>query len=555
MEGKGEPSANFTARGQGGQIIRFRAIEAELWKAFADDPSRFRERALELSSWPTDWAAPVLLGFLVELTEPSDSPRRFGSVVVRYWFPFPKRSNGFGPADAMAQAAIEALEACYARSPEGLWIERLALGNFDGRQLERILELWGNRFVVAAVLAAHPDGRVRESAVRYLAAREDGLALPILLVRSTDWATEVHRIARASIPDAISNASEADLLAGIRVAKRYSERERWSEKEARRLARAALHRIPTPTLIRRLSGAEQAWLEPYVDLSDARNYAWAIGASNAVVRLRTFKSQLNGEESVSLDLLEKMRRDPAPNIRQLAIETARKDLPRLLPVVEACLLDRNYMVRRAAQLAVRETVDLRDYYERRFDRPAAILGLADIGVREAIPKIRERLADPTPAVRRAAIDALQFLDDRGSIDLLKGLLFDSSPSVVRMAMRALEHLGATLDPKTVWTLLSDPERSLGIHRTAIYGLRLISRADGLIILLRGMAREDLQPVVLKPLWIWAHWARSRIATISPSPQKFREMEVAYNEVRANLSDELRQELDEAFTRLRSKVCP
>jgi HEAT repeat protein len=74
-----------------------------------------------------------------------------------------------------------------------------------------LLQRAGDRTVVAAGLSMHPNGYIREQAVRALAAAEDDRAFPWLVLRCGDWVGEVRGPALSAV-EAWIDPSRAELL-------------------------------------------------------------------------------------------------------------------------------------------------------------------------------------------------------------------------------------------------------------------------------------------------------------------------------------------------------
>ena len=80
--------------------------------------------------------------------------------------------------------------------------------------VERIVAAAADPAAAAAMLSMHPSGQVRERAVRILAASEDEISLPILLVRTADWVYQV----RAAAERAVEARRTPEALPSFRLA-------------------------------------------------------------------------------------------------------------------------------------------------------------------------------------------------------------------------------------------------------------------------------------------------------------------------------------------------
>src|SRR6478735_1299334 len=117
----------------------------------------------------------------------------------------------FGESGQAAPAVARALAACVAvASPDELlrldeecrrdWWSSYPLESAVGpSDVARLVEQADDPARIAGVLSFHPDGHVREKAVKELAALYDGHELPFLLLRLNDWVDPVARQAEKAV--------------------------------------------------------------------------------------------------------------------------------------------------------------------------------------------------------------------------------------------------------------------------------------------------------------------------------------------------------------------
>ncbi|MFJ7154348.1 HEAT repeat domain-containing protein [Streptomyces sp. NPDC101118] len=139
------------------------------------------------------------------------------------------------------------------------------------------------------------------------------------------------------------------------------------------------------------------------------------------------------------------------------------------------LTDPSHFVRARARLLVGEQGgDPAGLYRRLVADPAgpspyAVAGLAECGGDGAVPVLQDLLAHPAGPVRAAALAGLRLVDAVGTDDLLAALMDDAAP-VVREACRGLLRWAKVLDPDDLSPLLA-PNVALPSRRAAFRLLR------------------------------------------------------------------------------------
>lgn len=132
-------------------------------------------------------------------------------------------------------------------------------------------------------------------------------------------------------------------------------------------------------------------------------------------------------------------------------------------------------------------------------RVSAITSVAQSEALHAVPEVRTALGDPDPQVRAAAADALAALGDRISIPELRGLAADPDADVRWSALSALVRLGAADLPAIFASGLRDPE-----PRVRCQTIRLLASVGGDEVgpALAGLVRDpdaSVRRVVLEVL--------------------------------------------------------
>lgn len=354
----------------------------------------------------------------------------------------------------------------------------------------------GRPAVVAAWLAMHTDGHVREAALDVLATVADPIALPTLVVRSVDWVDVVRRKAQADL--ARRPLREAD---AVRLLPLVASLARPGHRRAE-VPAALLHRLgdllSRGALLDALSGDDvpvrRVAATILVDRGDVADDVIARAVVSAdIVVLRTVTRAALTTRADDVALLDRLAEAPVGDLRAVALHRvlagggAQSDAQ-----ARARLLDRASLVRDVAQRHLRRAgVDVVGIYEEALPRPRAIRGLAEVGDRSAAPLVVPLLADSRPAVRAAAARTWAVVGPDGGRPELLALLLDGSPQVVRAAGLGLGRSrldDATLDRLSRRLVTTD---HAGLRRATA---AVVGRQDRWSRLLVGLRALTARPV-------------------------------------------------------------
>lgn len=115
-------------------------------------------------------------------------------------------------------------------------------------------------------------------------------------------------------------------------------------------------------------------------------------------------------------------------------------------------------------------------------RRAAGEALGYLQARQEIPSIQKLLSDPDYGIRRDALLALSHVGDRQTIELIRPLLEDDHPEVRRAVVLSLERLGDEESDRKLGDLLNDP--FIGVRNAAAESFCRRGRKEGVSTLLR-----------------------------------------------------------------------
>ena len=361
----------------------------------------------------------------------------------------------------------------------------------------RILDATSDRIAAVALLSMHPNGRVREQAVRLLAGSEDELALPVLLVRTADWVNPVRNAAERTVE--ARRTSEAlpsfRLALGLltqlmsdstRSAAYATEVYRWIA------ATSGSHEVhellSTPDRKLRQSVARLLVERGEAGQALATALAQDDPAVVAIVANALPDDALSGAE------LEQLWRSHYPVCRARALYRWQRTADaRATEASEFGLTDRSLMVRFLAQHHLStQGIDVADEYRSMLAaRPAdAARGLGEVGSAPDAPLLYPLLDSVLPRTRREAVRAIGRLAGLGAESRLLPLLLDPSPAVARAAGNALITFGPSpTSVEAAWDVSRSPSTE-GTRRAALRVLRSAGRWHQLRVACLAVADSD-----------------------------------------------------------------
>ena len=289
-------------------------------------------------------------------------------------------------------------------------------------ELHRHLLQREHGWTVAAALASHSDGYVRELATRWLDAERSGAEIPLLMLRMNDWVAPIRSLARDAMEQRLRPSASGALVLALPMLRRL---ERWGRADHSGFVRRALE------LLRR----------PGLEAARERGLASPVAA----VRREAFRLALDAAPGRALELIRRAARDPDRAVRRWALGRVLRERSLRDPaLLEAFLLDDELVHRQEAQRLLRQLeppVDLAAYYRAalvRGDRSRpALFGLGECGDRGDVELALPFLEHPYTALRRAAIYALGWLDSEGQAARLAQALADERRRVSNDAANTL----------------------------------------------------------------------------------------------------------------------
>ncbi|MCZ7461377.1 hypothetical protein [Streptomyces sp. WMMC940] len=301
-----------------------------------------------------------------------------------------------------------------------------------------------DRALVPALALCHRDGRVREAALEQVAGRPE--LLPLLVIRTADWAGPVRSRARELLPVLLAGAEPETLVPLTALVLRLARRERG---EFAREAVAALLQTARPAALEPLLAAPDRATRRFAHglaverglLPAARLALTAEADDDAVVR------RLCAEAALALgptgdDVLVPLLRSRHPDARSAGVTVLRRAGRH--GDARPYLTDRSGLVRACARYVLRQGgAEPLPVYRALCADPSdrgipawAPLGLAECGEPRDARLLWPLTAHPVPSVRARAVAGLRLLG-RTDLERLRPLLDDPAPAVAREAATAL----------------------------------------------------------------------------------------------------------------------
>lgn len=344
----------------------------------------------------------------------------------------------------------------------------------------------------------HPNGHVRESAVRQLASMAMPDSIPALILRSTDWVGQVRKAATDGLQRLRTALGPAALLPALSLLEppRWSARARGDALDETRAW--LLTNLTTDELV-----AALRYRDPKVRQAAARALVGRRAAAAA------FIAALNQSDPATATIVAQGMspadwRQPDAIDRALGSKFSQvastalawlqvSDPDRAVEASIAALMTRSTTTRFLAQHFLRKQgVDARSVYRSALQSQPeiALAGLGEIGEAADAHLIAPYLQAPLPAQRASAATALGRLAGRAAEEPLCDMLADSSPRVARAASWALIRLGpssATIE--RAWQTTID-HQAAGTRNATFRLIGSCGRWTSLRLAFRGVRSDD-----------------------------------------------------------------
>lgn len=392
--------------------------------------------------------------------------------------------------------------------------------------------------------AMHPNGFVREEAVRRLRLIQDGSELPFLLLRLNDWVPQVRRLALDSILDRIRAdyagrfADNLVLIARLRDVQRNDQSD-VLDRITKLLLSPAVRgqmfsamrsgsRIVRRTSFQILRSADPDVL-PEILLPAARE-------GDVVIRLWAIRALLSVLEQRELrSVLLSMSSDPSGPVRLEVLRALAQSSPEeATSLLMSALLDANASVRTEARFRLRNKsgADFRQFYKDAITAErstevlmAAIAGLAETGKPEDAKTLVPFLTHSLPKVRRTAVRCLAKVAGEEAFPGVWDRLFDRSPGASNEACKLIWRYSYRLVPSKLWELFRAPNEG-HIRRNLLRLLAALPKWDSISYLIRATHDTDSSLAAQAHSYVRRWNSRYNLSQTAPTSKQVEQLEAA-----------------------------
>ena len=324
------------------------------------------------------------------------------------------------------------------------------------------------------LLACHPDGYVREAAVRAIADSRTGAELPFLLIRLNDWVRQVRTAARDAILARLTNDYIPHFVRYLPLVFHLKNQQRI-DQEPQHAVIELLHRAKSrPALFTAVNSGDHHTARlafqllrespdvPAQDLLDRGLSSW-----NPVLRLlaaRLAHERLEGDSLRAT--FHRLASDKFMPIRRQALYAFHEKLPDEAPQhLHRALFDPHAAVRDTARFLLRQRGETpsasiyRDGLPRVAPQqlPTLIAALGEVGDASDVPTLMPFLDHPLAPIRTATLRACARLDgDPLAEQFLRLLRDDRSSKVSRTARDALLPRRHLVGLDRIWSVVEGP---------------------------------------------------------------------------------------------------
>ncbi|MEZ4296110.1 MAG: HEAT repeat domain-containing protein [Polyangiaceae bacterium] len=303
-------------------------------------------------------------------------------------------------------------------------------------------------YVVAALTTMHPDGHLRERAVRLLDTRTDGREVPYLLLRVNDWVPQVRTVALLALHQRITQEYTQYFIDSLPLVVALRWRSSRPPRPAGRQDRGPLQllsggrrRPALPRAALRRAAAQLLARTPNTSLllDAATSGDPLVAAAGTRILIATFPPE------ALRDALPRLLRGPS-TVRWLALKALCDTHPSdAAPHVQSAVLDPATSVRELARYRWKDVplppIDFPAFYRAAIPQakgPAlatAVRALAEVGTASDTPTFEPFLQHPSSLVRAAAVHGIGRCGQRPAADLLVASMNDPSSRVAQEARR------------------------------------------------------------------------------------------------------------------------
>jgi len=324
--------------------------------------------------------------------------------------------------------------------------------------------------ILLKLLSMHPNGRVREAAVKSLDAVDDGSEISFLLLRVNDWVPQVRERASGVLAARLVPAFVHSFVSALPLLARLYDGQRVDHRDLLRAIAKVITSTPDgrAALIAAMAGDDRAIRRAALrmaTLDSAADFEPFIlpGSKMAdpVVRLFVARAAAAApRRGDRLGLFSAFAADPFASVRVVALAALAANFPSAAQAyLDLAVMDRSGSVRDLARFELRKRgrVNFAAVYREAMTSasPArlatAIDGMAEVGERFDAEVILPFLSHPNARVRCASVRAVVHLGGETLLRAVLPMLHDPANSVSSLAVRMLSRHAAVIGAAEIQT--------------------------------------------------------------------------------------------------------
>jgi HEAT repeat protein len=430
----------------------------------------------------------------------------------------------------------------------------------EPKDVKRLGDVGEASVSIIGLATFHGNGRVREEALRALAAVRSGEELPFILVRANDWVGPIRLMARELIRSRLQPDYAEHLLRWMPLTLRLEKGSRGS------------HRWIVQSICELFARDElRATLTRGLDAADRPTRRFCFGVAFGLHRdferdaiLRAFRDDDVQIRKAATDklrtifsagdpdqLLVLARNDSVAAVRQAALQIYESRFGELAEKeFVLALLDPSIAVRERARefFKKRAAFDTRRYYvehlriETGRTLAAAIAGTGEVGAAADSGLIEPFLTDHSSKIRVATIRALGKLDAERYRDRFLIAMDDVNSKVARQATRVLGKQVNLVGADTLWGAFVHARHSHA-KRLALYLLARTSKWDSITFLLQALSDDDEGVVELCRRYVTRWFVRYNRSFATPTTEQWTKLKSVLSERSLLVSDGVQRQLE------------
>jgi HEAT repeat protein len=413
----------------------------------------------------------------------------------------------------------------------------------DASVVEYLRESGNPGCEVLGAFSFHPNGYVREAAVRRLATLSDEAELRYLLLRLNDWVPQVRAAARAAVLERTRAAYVSAFARNFPLLERAvrTQRDDLSSVVEPLTGLMASEPGQTAMLAAMASGsrftarAAAQFLIHRVPSALARVVAAGVHAADPTIRGWVTPLVMRALPSTeALPTLQRLASDSSPVVRRDALDALARGYPDdAQRSLERAVLDVSASVRETARFLLRpRQLDLLAMYRAAMSESAtprrlasAIAGLAEVGTAADAHNVAPYLSHPNASVRRAAVKAVMRLAGDAFAERILTILNDPSGAVSAASRDALRRHAAMLGRSSLSEIITKSPHQHA-RRNAVHLLSALPKWQSITALIQMATAADDEVAALARRYI-VQWVRQyNRSQTAPSRSELAELTAA-----------------------------